>query len=273
MGHHQQNKSGQSNNCPLWVREARPERAVVLSMCHRSTLNVLSPLLQVFRDAQAVFAAAGAVVLAAEPAVAEVSALVSEEPELSPEVAVVAAESAAVSVAGIAVAELFAAAELSPEVVVAVDIAGTRAFDDTAPVSNFSDPVSDAEGGVDNPRRPRFFAVANSHCCAKCSSSVEVVGQEFDHSPTGTRANSVPCNIVANSDPHRDRTLEHGYSNPSPGCSSVSDTSDLPTNATTNRSRRTGLWPGQEPRRHRPCRASLSPREVPRRQWAEADQY
>jgi hypothetical protein len=85
---------------------------------------------------------------------------------------------------------------------------------------------------------------------ASPSSSVEVVGWESVHSPTGARTNYGLCNILSNLDLHQNKNLEYSYNNPSPGYNNVSDTNDLPMDATTSHSRKTSLHLSQEQRKH-----------------------
>ena len=117
-------------------------------------------------------------------------------------------------------------------------------------------PVSVDAAAVDSPGRPRFLAFPSADYYASYSSSLAVVGQESVHSSTGARANHGFCSSLANLDLHQNKTLEHCYNNPSPGCNNVSDTSDLPMDATTSHSRKTDLplYLGQ--RKHRPYQAS-----------------
>ena len=209
--------------------------------------------------------------LAAEPEVVsvvaepEVFALVFAAAELSPEVLVLAAEPEVVSV----VAEpevfalVFAAAELSPEVlalaaepeVVSVaDVAEPQASVDIAVAFVVLVPVSVVVVEVDSSGRPRFLAFPNVDHFASSSSSVEVVGKESVHSSTGARTNYGLCSILSNPGLHQNKNLEHCYNNPSPGYNNVSDTNDLPIDATTNHSRKTCLHLYQEQRRHRRIR-------------------
>jgi len=153
---------------------------------------------------------------------------------------------------GLISAALVSAADLAdPQNVgdIAVDIA--VAFDVLVVVS-----VVAVE--VDSPGRPRFFAFPNIDYYANCSSFVETVGKEFGHSPTGVRTNYGSCSILSNRGLHRNKSLEHRYNQPNPGHNIVSDTNDLPMDATTSHSRKTCLHPYQEQRTHRLYQAALS---------------
>jgi hypothetical protein len=65
--------------------------------------------------------------------------------------------------------------------------------------------------------------------------------------------------------------LEHCYNNPNPGYNNVSDTNDLPINATTNHSRKRGLPQCQEQRRHT-YQVALSPLVVRQIRWVVAEE-
>jgi len=192
----------------------------------------------------------------AEP---EVFALVSVVVELSPEIVVLAAEPEVVSVP----------AELSPEVVVlAVElevsepgvffvavvsvahVAEPQASVDIAVAFHVSVPVSVVVVEVYSSGRPKFLAFPNVDPFANCSSSVEVVDQESVHSSTDARTNYDLCSILSNLGLHQNKNLEHCYNNPNPGYNNVSDTNDLPKNATTNHSRNRSLHQCQGQRRH-----------------------
>jgi hypothetical protein len=66
--------------------------------------------------------------------------------------------------------------------------------------------------------------------------------------------------------------MERFDSNPNPGHNNVSDTNDLPIDATTNRSRKKGLHQCQGQRRHTSL-VSLSSLVVRQIQWAVAEEY
>ena len=165
---------------------------------------------------------------------------------------------------------VFVAAE--PEASVA-DVAEPQASVDIAVAFVVLVPVSVVVVEVDSSGRPKFLAFPNVDHYASSSSSVEVVGKESVHSPTGARTNYGLCSILSNLGLHQNRNLEHCYNNPSPGYNNVSDTNDLPIDATTNHSRKTCLHLYQEQRKHRSYQASLSHPEVPEIRWVVAEKY
>jgi len=115
---------------------------------------------------------------------------------LSPEVVALAVEPEAVSVAG-----------LSPEVVaLAVE---PEASVDIAVVSVVLVPVSVVVAEVDSSGHPTFLASPNVDHYANCSSSVEVVGEESVHSPTGARTNYGRYSTLSNLGLHQNKNLEH----------------------------------------------------------------
>jgi len=221
----------------------------------------LYPLLQVLLEAFGVVIPPGV----PGPAVQDVVADVAEVAEPA---VVFAALSSVAEVAELAVvfAALSSVADVA-EPQASVDI--VLAFDALFPVSVFA-------VDVDSPGRPNFFlAFPNVDYYASSSSSVEVVGQESAHNSTGVRANHGLCSILSSLGLHQNRNLARGYNNPSPGYNNVSDTNDLPIDATTNHPRKTALHLYQEQRKHSPYQATLSPPEVPqiRRVAAEKFQY
>jgi len=237
-----------------------------------------APLFQVFLYVVFVVAELSPenVVFAVEP---EVFVPVFAAAELSPEV-VALADEPAVSVL------VFAAAELSPEVVVlavepevvvlaaepgVVFVSGPQASVDIAVAFVVLVPVSVVVVWVDSPEHPKFLAFPNVDYYSSSSSSVEVVFEESVHSSIGARTNYGLCSILSNLGLHQNKNLEHCYNNPSPGYNNVSDTNDLPTDATTNHSRRRGLHQYQGRRKHT-YQAALSTPVVRQIQWA-ADQY
>jgi hypothetical protein len=170
---------------------------------------------------------------------------------------------------------VFAAAELSPEVVVLVvepevvfvaavsvaavsiaDVAEPQASVDIAVAFVVLVPVSGVVAEVDSPGRPKFLAFPNVDHCATSASSVEGLGDESVHSSTGARTNYGLCSILSNLGLHQNKNLEHRYNNPNPGHNNVSDTNDLPMDATTSHSRKTDLHLCLEQRKHRPYQAS-----------------
>jgi hypothetical protein len=159
-------------------------------------------------------------VLASEP---EVFALVFAAVELSPEVFVLAAETEVVSaVAELGISEPQASVDIAVAFVVLV-------------------PVSVVVVEVDSPECPKFLVFPNVDHYANSSSSVEAVGKESVHSSTGARTNFDLCSILANLGPHQNKNWEHRYNKTRPRYKNVSDTNDLPIEATTNHSRKKGL--------------------------------
>jgi len=152
------------------------------------------------------------------------------------------------------------------------DVAEPQASVDIAAAFVVLVPVSVVVVEVDSLGHPRFFDFPNIDYYSSSSSSVEVVGEESVHSPTGARTNYGLCSILSSLGLHRNKNLEHGYNNPSPGYNNASDTIDLPRDATTNHSRKRGLHQYQEKRKHR-SQATLSTPGVLQIRWAAADQY
>jgi hypothetical protein len=207
--------------------------------------------------------------------------------ELSPEVVVLAAEPEVFAPVFVVsepevFALVFAAAELSPEVVFVVDlevsepgvafVSEPQASVDIAVAFVVLVPVSVVVVEVDSSGRPKFLVFPNVDHFSSPSSSVEVVGEESVHSSIGARSNYGLCSILSNPDLHQNKNLEHCYNNPSPGYNNVSDTSDLPMDATTNHSRKIALHQCQEQHKHRSNQVSLSHPVVRQIRWA-AEQY
>ena len=158
-----------------------------------------------------------------------------------------------------------------PGVVSVVDVAEPQASADIAVAFDSLVPVSVVAVEVDSPERPRFLAFANVDHYANSSSSVEVVRKESVHSSTRARTNYGLCSILSNPGLHQSRNLGHCYNNPSPGHNKMSDTNDLPIDATNNHSRKTCLQLYQVQRKHRSHQASLSHLEVPGIRWVVAE--
>jgi hypothetical protein len=104
-------------------------------------------------------------------------------------------------------------------------------FDILVPVSVFAVEVYSS-------RRPRFRAFPNSDYYASSSSSFEVVREESVHSATGVRTNYGLYSVPSSPDPHHNKNVGHNYNKPNPGRNKVSDTNDLPKDATTSHSRK-----------------------------------
>jgi hypothetical protein len=166
---------------------------------------------------------------------------------------------------------VFVAAEISPEVVF---VSESQASVDIAVAFVVLVPVYVVVVEVDSSGRPKFLAFPNVDHFASPSSSVEVVGPESVHSSIGARTNSGLCSILSNLDLHQNKNVEHGYNKPSPGQNNhVSDTNDLPIDATTNHSRKRGLHQYRQQRKHRSYQVSLSHLVVRQIRWAAAEQY
>ena len=136
-------------------------------------------------------------------------------------------------------------------VVSVADGAEPQASVDTRIAFDVSVPVSGIAVEVDSPGRPRSLAFPSVDYHSSPSSSVEVVGKESVHGSTGVRANDGLCSILSNLGLHQNKSLEPCHNKPNPGHNNVSDTSDLPMDATTSHSRNKSLhlsYPGQ--RRH-----------------------
>jgi hypothetical protein len=138
------------------------------------------------------------------------------------------------------------------------DVAEPQASADIAVAFAVLVPVSVVVVEVDSPGHPTFLAFPNVDYYARSASSVEVAGDESVHSSTGGRSNYGLCSILSNPGLHQNKNLEHWYNNPSPGYNYVIDTNDLPMDATTSHSRKTGLHLSEEQRKHWAHQASLS---------------
>jgi hypothetical protein len=182
----------------------------------------------------------------------EVFALVSVAAEISPEVVVLAAEPGGVS---------------------AADVAEPQASGDIAVAFDVLVPGAAVVVEVDSSGRPKFFAVPNVDQYANSSSSAEVVGEESVRSSTGARTNSGLCSVLSNLGLHQNKNWAPCYNAPSPGYNTVSDTNDLPMDATTNRSRKTSRHLSWEQRTHCSYQASLSHPAAPEIRWVVAGKY
>ncbi|MGE5299569.1 MAG: hypothetical protein ACM3MB_01225 [Acidobacteriota bacterium] len=136
-------------------------------------------------------------------------------------------------------------------------------------------PVSVVAVGGDSLARPSIPAFPSVDHYATSSSSGEVVSRESVHSSTGARTSHDLCSIFSTPGLHQNKKLERCYSKPTPCHNNESGTNGLPRSATTNRSRKTGLYLYLEQRTHRANQATLSHPEVPeiRRVAAAKFQY
>jgi hypothetical protein len=136
-------------------------------------------------------------------------------------------------------------------------------------------PVSVLTVEVDSSGRPKFLAFPNVDHYATSSSSVEVVGKGSVDSSTGVRTNYGLCSILSNLGLHQNKILERCHNNSNPGYNNVSDTNDLPIDATTSHPRKIDLHLCLEQHRHHSYQVVLLPlvvREI-RRVVAEESQY
>ena len=92
--------------------------------------------------------------------------------------------------------------------------------------------------GVSNLGHPRYFASPNACSFASCSSSVGLVGGVFVGSSIDALSNDAPDSHSSNLTVSFHKRMEPFDSGPSLSHSSASDTSVLPTDATTNRRRK-----------------------------------
>ena len=175
--------------------------------------------------------------------------------ELSPEAVVLVVEPEVSEPGVVFVAVVFVA------VVSVADVAEPRASVDIVVAFAVLVPVSVVVAWVYSSGRPKFLAFPNVDHFASSSSSVEAVGEESVHSSTSARTNHGFCSILSNLGPRQNKNLEHCYNNPNPGHNTVSDTSALPTDATTNHCRKRCRHLRQGQRRHT-SRGSLPPPAV-----------
>ena len=270
--------------------------ATFLTFFHPTFYPVfLPPPFQVFLEAESVVVAEPAVFSpVVEP---EVFVLVFAVAELSPEVVVLAAEPEVVSVAAelspgavvLAVEPEVVSVVAEPEVVFGVDfevsepgvvsVAVVSVADAAEPQASVDIVVAFAVlvlvsvvvAEVDSPGCSKFFVFPNIYSFPNCSNSVEAFGEESAHSSTDAHTNHDLCSILSNLGLYQNKNLEHCYNNPSPCYNNVSDTNDLPKNATTNHSRNICLHQCQGQHRHT-SQVSLSPRVVRQKRWAAAEE-
>ncbi|MEN6318200.1 MAG: hypothetical protein ABFD82_05545 [Syntrophaceae bacterium] len=195
-------------------------------------------------------------VVVAEPGV---FVLVFAAAELSPRVVVLVFELAVVSVVDFEVSE--------PGVVFVADVAEPQASVDIAVAFAVLVPVSVFVVEVDSSEHPMFVASPNACSFPSPSSFVELVGEVFVGSSTGAHTNYGLCSILSNPGPRQNKNLELCYNNPSPGYNNVSDTNDLPMDATTNHCRRRCPRLRQGQHRHT-SQAALSTPVVRQIRWA-----
>lgn len=140
--------------------------------------------------------------------------------------------------------------ELSAGVVAVVSVSDPLVFVDIAVAFVALVPVSVVAAGVDSYEHPKFPAFPSIDYAANSSSSFEVLGEESVHSSTDARANYELCSNLSIQDPHQNKNLGNPYNNASRGHNNAIDTSGHPMGATTNRSRRKGLYRYRDQHRH-----------------------
>ena len=206
-------------------------------------------------------------VVAVEPEASQLVfvAAVSAEPQASEPVFVAAVSAEPEASEPVFVAAVSAEPQASEPVFVALeplDVSEPQVSVDIAVVFVALIPAFVVAIEVDIPGFPRIFVHHKICSFANLSSSVEIVDKESVHSSTGVHSNYGFCSILSNLDLHHNKNLEHRYNNPSPGHNKLSDTNDLPIDATKNHSRNTGLHRSQGMHTHRSSQASLSHLEV-----------
>jgi hypothetical protein len=114
-----------------------------------------------------------------------------------------------------------------------------------------------------------FFLFPNIDYYASLSNFFEDVDKESVGSPTDAHANYDLCSILSNQSLYRNKNMGYIYNKPNPDHNNVSDTSALPTVATTNHPRKIRLHRYRVQRRHT-YQVSLSPLVVLEIGWAAA---
>jgi hypothetical protein len=168
----------------------------------------------------------------AEP---EVFALVFAAADLSPEVVVLVVEPEVVSAAVVFVA--------GPEIVFVgpfsiVHVSGPQGSVHIHTVFAVSIPVSVVVKGVDIFRRPIFFVFPNIDYYPSLSSFVEDVDKESVGTPTDAHANDGPCSSLSNRSLCHNKRLGYNCNKSNPDHNNVNDTSAHPMDATTSHHRK-----------------------------------
>ena len=187
-----------------------------------------------------------------------VSAVAASGPEVLSAVGLVVSGPEVVSAVAASGPEVLSAVGLvvsGPEVVSAVaasivHVSERQVFVNIHIVFVVSIPVFVVVEGVDIFRRSIFFLFPNSDYSANLSSFVEGVDEESVDSPTDAHANYDLCRILSNESLYHNKNMGYIYNKPNPDHNNVSDTTDLPTDATTNHPRKRCLPPRQGQRRH-----------------------
>jgi hypothetical protein len=164
---------------------------------------------------------------------------------------------AAVSAAVFASADI-AAAVFAAAVSAAADIVEPQVSGNTPVPSAASVPVSVVVVGADSLGRPTFFAFPNVDRRATASSSGGDVGNQSVHSATGSRTSYGLCSILSTLGLRHNRRLEYPHNDSSLCYNTVSDTSHLAMDATTNHSRKRRLYRDLEQHKHCPSQAAVS---------------
>jgi hypothetical protein len=229
-------------------------------MTHQSpTFYVLHPLLQ------ALLENVGAVTLpgAAGPEVENVVAGAAEP--LVESVAVGTAVSEVVEPVVVAAAAVFVALASAP------GVAEPQAYVHTRIAFHVLLPASVTPVEVYNPGHPRSLAFPSVDYHASFSSSVEVVDKESVHSATGVRTNDGLYSILSTLGLRQNRNLELYHSKPNLDHNNVTDTNDLPTDATTSHSRKRRPHRYQGQHRHM-CQESRSPQVAREKESVAAEE-
>jgi len=130
------------------------------------------------------------------------------------------------------------------------DVAELQAFDGIVFVFAVLIPAPVAAVSVHNLEHPKSFSSPNIGYSASSSSSVEAVNEESVDNSKCDRANYGSDNAISNMGLRYNKILEFYRNKPNHDHNTLSDTSDLPTDATRNHSRKTGLRLHQEQRKH-----------------------
>jgi hypothetical protein len=134
-------------------------------------------------------------------------------------------------------------------------------------------PVSVFAVEADSAGRPRSSAFPNIGYYSSSSSSYEVAGMVSVHSSNGVRTNYGFYNILSTPGLYQSKNSERCYNKPNPGHNNTNDTSVLPTDATTNHSRKKCLLLYQEQRTHRTYQAALSSLGGQLSRWVAAEEF
>ena len=177
----------------------------------------------------------------------EVFALVFAAAELSPEVVVLVAEPVVAFVVDLEVSE--------PGVVFVapfsiVHVSGRQVSVHIHTVFAVSIPVSVLVEGVDIFRRSIFFLFPNIDYYASLSSFVEDVDKESVGSPTDAHANYDLCRIPSSQSLYHNKNMGYICNKSNPDHNNVSGTSALPIDATTSHPRKRCLHQCLVQRRH-----------------------